>query len=259
MPHSIVKRVWDYSAYSKKFLAFILILLFISSLIQSYIQISGNSLEITFINILVFILLGGYGMTITRDRINHGKRLPKIEIRKILVFGIKSTIVIFAYVYVQGVILDFICSPLHFPAFDLEEMLLEWPHTLHMLYTHNPVNTIIFLVVGAVLFYVFSFFMEIALAKLADTNKILSSFNLISIKGSIDVIGWRNYVKEYTLIILVIVFLSYLMSLEVPFFFIDALKDVFLSFFIFATQFLGIGAIYCRIKDEESRIHVPVE
>jgi hypothetical protein len=73
------------------------------------------------------------------------------------------------------------------------------------------------------------------------------------------VIGWRNYVKEYTLIILVIVFLSYLMSLEVPFFFIDALKDVFLSFFIFATQFLGIGAIYCRIKDEESRIHVPVE
>lgn len=228
-------------------------------MIQSYIQISGNSLEITFINILVFILLGGYGMTITRDRINHGKRLPKIEIRKILVFGIKSTIVIFAYVYVQGVILDFICSPLHFPAFDLEEMLLEWPHTLHMLYTHNPVNTIIFLVVGAVLFYAFSFFMEIALAKLADTNRILSSFNLISIKRSIDVIGWRNYAKEYTLIILVIVFLSYLMSLEVPFFFIDALKDVFLSFFIFATQFLGIGAIYCRIKDEESRIHVPVE
>jgi hypothetical protein len=228
-------------------------------LIQSYIQIRGNSLEITFINILVFILLGGYGMTITRDRINHGKRLPKIEIRKILVFGIKSTIVIFAYVYVQGVILDFICSPLHFPAFDLEEMLLEWPHTLHMLYTHNPVNTIIFLVVGAVLFYAFSFFMEIALAKLADTNRILSSFNLISIKRSIDVIGWRNYAKEYTLIILVIVFLSYLMSLEVPFFFIDALKDVFLSFFIFATQFLGIGAIYCRIKDEESRIHVPVE
>lgn len=259
MPHMILKRVWDYCTYSKKFLAFVLILLFISAFIQNYVQIMGNSLEVTLIDLLVIILLGGYGMTITRDRINHGKRLPKIQIKEILVFGIKSTIVIFIYVYVQGVIVDYICSPLHFPPFDLEDMLLNWSHTLHMLYTHNPINTIIFLVVGAVLFYASSFFMEIALAKLADTNNMWSSFNLISIKRSIDVIGWRNYTKEYTLIILVIVFLSYLMSFEVPFFFIDALKDVFLSFLIFATQYLGIGAIYCNIKDEESRIHVPVD
>ena len=28
---------------------------------------------------------------------------------------------------------------------------------------------------------------------------------------------------------------------------------------IFATQFLGIGAVYCRIKDLESEVEVPAE
>ena len=94
--------------------------------------------------------------------------------------------------------------------------------------------------------------MEIALAKVADTKSIWSALNLVSIKRSIDVIGWRNYAKDYTLIVFVIVFLSHLISYDVPFSFLDSIIDMFLSFFIFATQYLGIGAIYCEIKDLES-------
>ena len=259
MPHVILKRVWDYCAYSKKFLAFIFLLLFISSMLQKYILTVGDVYEIYVLQVLVAISVAGYGMVITRDRINHGKRLPKIEIKDIIVLGIKSVIVITIYLEVQGLILDFVCSPFNFPAFDLEEMLLLWPETIHMIYTHNPVNTIIFLVVGAVLFYVFSFFMEIGLAKLADTNSFLEAFNFPSIKRSIDVIGWRNYAKEYTLIILTIVLLSYLTAFQTSFTFVDSLIDMTLSFFIFATQFLGIGAVYCRIKDLENEENMPAE
>ena len=259
MPHVILKRVWDYCAYSKKFLAFIFILLFISSVFQNYIVSIGDSYEISILNIVVFISVVGYGMVITRDRINHGERLPKIEIREIAVLGIKASLVMVVYILAQGFLLDFICSPLNFPAFDLEDMLLDWVGLIHRLYSHNLIDTIFFLVVGSVLFYVSSFFMEIALARLADTNSILKSFNFLEIKKNIDTIGWINYAKEYTLIIFVIVFLSYLSAFTFPFSFLDSLVDMFLSFLIFATQYLGIGAVYSKIKDIENRVVIPVE
>ena len=259
MPHVILKRVWDYCAYSKKFLAFIFILLFISSVLQNYIVSIGDSLEITILNIVVYISVVGYGMVITRDRINHGERLPKIVIKDIVVLGIKAGLVMAVYLLAQGMVLDFVCSPLDFPAFDLEDMLLNWAESIHMLYSHNPVDTIFFLVVGSVLFYVFSFFMEIALARLADTNSILKAFNFLAIKRNIDTIGWRNYAKEYTLIIVTIVFLSYLTAFTWPFSFLDSLIDMFISFLVFATQYLGIGAVYSKIKDMENNVVIPVE
>ena len=107
--------------------------------------------------------------------------------------------------------------------------------------------------------YVFSFFMETALARLADTNSIRKSFNFLEIKKNIDAIGWRNYAKEYTLIIVTIVFLSYLSAFSLPFSFLDSLVDMFLSFLIFATQYLGIGAVYSKIKDIENRVVIPVD
>jgi len=259
MPHVVLKKVWDYCTYNKKFLAFIFLLLLISSILQNYILTVGDVYEIYALQVLVAISVAGYGMVIARDRINHGKRLPKIEIKDILVLGIKSVIVITIYLNVQGFILDFVCSPFNFPAFDLEEMLLRWPETLHTIYAHNPIHTIIFLVVGAVMFYVFTFFMEIGLAKLADTNSFWQAFNFVSIKRSIDVMGWRNYAKEYTLIVLTIVFLSYLTAFQTSFTFLDSLIGMILSFFIFATQFLGIGAVYCRIKDLENEENMSAE
>lgn len=156
------------------------------------------------------------------------------------------------YLSVQEVILSLACSSLGFPLFDLEEMLLNWSDTIHMLFQHEPINTILFVVFGSILFYITTFFMEIALAKLADTNKILSALDLMSIKRSIDIVGWRNYTKDYTVIVLAIVILSYLISYDIPFTLIDSIIDMFLSFLIFVTQYLGIGAVYCKIKDLES-------
>ena len=229
------------------------------SLLQNYILSWSDSFETNILNMVVFVTVVGYGMVITRDRINHGKRLPKIVVKDIIVFGIEASVVMMIYLIVQGFVLNFVCFPLDFPAFDLEDLLLNWSESIHMFYSHNPIDTMVFLIVGSVLFYVFSFFMEIALARLADTNSILQSFNFLAIKRNIDTIGWKNYVKEYTLIVFSIVFLSYLMLFDLQVTFLDFLVDMFLSFLIFATQYLGIGAIYCRIKDIENRVSIQVE
>ncbi|WP_405305206.1 DUF4013 domain-containing protein [Methanobrevibacter sp.] len=254
MPYRILKSVIDYCIYNKKFFALIVVLLFFSALFQSFVAYSESFLVWILLQTLVFVVVSGYGMLITRSRIRHGVRLPKIEIKKIIVLGIKSSVVMGIYFAVQSLILGFVSAFLNFPAFDLEDMLLEFPETLHMLYSHNPVETIIFVVAGIIIFYITTFFMEIALAKLADTNSFLSAFDLKSIKRSIDVVGWRNYAKEYTMIIFVIVALSYVASQDFPFVFLDLIVSMILSFIIFVTQYFGIGKIYCEIKELESKM-----
>ena len=196
----------------------------------------------------VSILITGYGMTITHDRINNGVRLPKINIKDVIVLGVKSYIVFIVYLFIQGTVLDWISSPFNFPRFELEDMLLDLPNTLNMLISHNHLHAIIFVVVGSILFYITSFFMEIAIARLADTGRILSAFNFSGIKNNIDAIGWDHYTKEYTLIILVIVLFGSLSYVKIPNLILNYIWTIILNFLMFTTQFLGIGAIYSEIK-----------
>lgn len=252
MPHIILKKVWEYCSYNKSYLLFILTLFFISSLIQNYVSTTGDGIQWAIVQMIVFISLVGYGMLITRSRINHGKKLPKIIIKDIITLGIKANIVTIVYMFIQAFILERVCSLMDFPPFDLEHMLSSWRETINMFSHHDPVNAVLFIVLGSILFYTFAFFMEIALAKLADTGSILEAFNLLSIKRSIDIIGWKNYAKEYTTIILAIVILTELICIDLTATFIDSIIDTILSFFVFATQYLGIGAVYCTIKDLES-------
>ena len=155
------------------------------------------------------------------------------------------------YYYTQSLILDLFSYLWDFPEFDLEELLLNIPETYTWIISQDPYNVFIFFIVGGILFYITTFIMEIGLAKLADTGSLRSAFNLKSINESINTYGWKNYVLEYTSILLAIVILSYLGSIEISFFWIDHLIDTFFGFLIFATQYLGIGAVYSRIKDIE--------
>lgn len=243
-----IKSVLDYCTRNKPFL--VPILLFFSVLM--YIQLSYEDLNSTFA-LLVFlgldVIIFGYGMLIARDKMNGGIRLPKIMIKDGLIMGIKSTILLIVFMYVQGIILDFVSSPLNFPEFDLEDMLMDFPETLHTLYSHNPVDTLVFIVLGAILFYITTFFLEIALARLADTGSIKDAFNLMGIKRDIDAIGWKHYAKEYTGIVLTIVIFAYLAYIVIPFDIINYIWDVFLYLLMFATQFFGIGEIYAKVKE----------
>lgn len=251
MPLKKMKKVWDYCTYNKPFFVLVLMLFCGLQYMQDYYTDGGN-IWIWTILLIFSILICGYGMTITRDRINNGIRLPKILIKEVLVLGVKSSIVGIIYLYIQGFVLDWICSPLNFPAFKLEEMLLDLPDTLNLLFSHNPAEAFTFVAVGSVLFYITTFFMEIAIARLADTGSILSAFNLLEIKKNIDTMGWVRYAKDYTLIILAIVIFSYLKHMVFPFDILNYMWTVLLSFFIFATQYLGIGAVYSKIKKKES-------
>lgn len=251
MPVHRMKKVWKYCTYNVPFFILILILFGIPN--HFFTELSdSHRLLLVILGFIVNSLILGYGMTITRDRINDGIRLPKIMIKDVLVLGIKSSIVTFIYFYIQGYVLDFVSSPLDFPVFELEDMLLELPETIHMLFSHNPFDTLFFVVVGAILFYATTFFMEIALARLADTGSIISAFNLLEIKKDIDIAGWKHYAKDYTFMIVAIVLFLSLEYIVFPINILNIVFNILLELLAFVTQFMGIGAIYAEIKAKKS-------
>lgn len=251
MPILKMKAIWDYSTYNKPFFLLIFLLFVILKFVMENYD-DANAPFIFSVAFLLNMLLCGYGMTIARDRMNNGVRLPKIMVKDVLIFGIESTIISLIYIAVQGIILDWICSPLNFPAFDLEEMLTNLPHTIHSLFSHNPVNALTFLVLGGIIFYATSFFMEIALARLADTGSVISAFNVVGIKEDIDAIGKWNYAKEFTIIVLAIALFTALKYIVIPVPILNYIWDVLLAFLIFVTQFWCIGAIYSVVKEKKS-------
>ena len=97
MPIFKMKKVWDYCTSNKAFFLLIFILFIVSNCAQ-YIYVDSNSTILIMGIVLTNVILWGYGMAITRDRINNGVRLPKIMIKDVLVLGIKSFIVFVVYI-----------------------------------------------------------------------------------------------------------------------------------------------------------------
>ncbi|WP_405295854.1 DUF4013 domain-containing protein [Methanobrevibacter sp.] len=249
MPLFMLKDAWKYCMYNKKFFLLLLLFLFVISYIQDAIAPQLDSNSSTIVLVLTLILIMGYGMQITNDRINHGKKLPAINIKKVLFLGTKATIVTLVYYLVQSYILDLVCFPLDFPEFDLSDLLLDLPNTLHMIYSHNPVDTLIFIFTGSIIFYLFSIFYELALALIADDKRLLDAFNLKLLIELIEVIGWKKYIVHCTFIILAIVILGYFQYISFPYWFLTYAFSIFTLFLMWVTQFMGIGAIYSLIKE----------
>ncbi len=91
MPLVKMKKVWTYCTYNKPFFLLILLLYGILNFIQDVYGDTGDGWMLLIL-FAVSILIIGYGMTITHDRINNGVRLPKIMIKEVMVLGVKSYI-----------------------------------------------------------------------------------------------------------------------------------------------------------------------
>lgn len=260
MPLFKLKIVWEYCSYNMPFFAFILILIFALNTIRdlSMDYLYSESLTTVLIGSvfvgIITIFLMGYGISITRDRINHGYRLPKIMLGDVFLLGIKSVFVYGIYFVMQLIILKYTSKIFDFPIFDLEELLLNFQDTAHMFFVNDPLYMLKFLLIGGIVFYITTFFVEIGLARLADTKSLLSAFNLVALYKCIKLVGFRRYILECTSIIVAIIILTYLKSFELPEFWIDQLWSTLLGFLIFATQYMGMGAVYANIKDRELRL-----
>ena len=239
MPNSMLKGSVKYSLGNKWFFIYVLVQFMI---FETITHVVGGLMESTSLIVLLIVL--GYGLKITHDVINGGKSLPKIKLNELINFGLKGTVVYTFYLTIQVSVLGLISILFDFPIFELEEFILNISETIALLHEHNPINFIIFLLLGLITVYVTIFFMEIALAILADGGKLKESFNFSKIRDIISTIGWNHYAIDYTKIVLAVVILISIRDLFDFNVLLSFVVSVITDILAFVVEYRGIGNIY---------------
>ena len=214
MPIAVVKGSIKYCMENKLFFLFVLIIYAMSEYLLDIVHTPISDLT----SMICFILVMGYGLQIIKDVIDGGTRLPKIMPKKVIIFGLKG--------------------------FVIEEFFLEYYNTIRLIFNHDAVSCIIFVISGFVITYVTSFFMELSLARLADGGQLRKSFNFRRIKHAIDVIGWKNYTIGYSKIIFIIIVFSHIEIFFDQFQGFNVVTGVLSLFIIFIIEYRGMGNVY---------------
>lgn len=196
------------------------------------------------IAVIGYVFYVSYGMQFAGELIGGREFLPKFNFKAIPI-GIKALIVLWIYGTLQALILLGISTLFNFPSFEFEKFFLEFSETFHLIFTHSPVNTVLFFALSIVITYIFGFFIEIALAHLVDNGSFADAFNFKLLKHYIDNIGWVEYVKDYTAVVLALLICS---SLEfIPVF--EFLTSSISFLLIFMVEFCAINVIYKKMKN----------
>ena len=245
MPNQILKGTINYCLRNKLYFIFVFVQFLLFECITNTV---GGLLNSTSLIVLFAVL--GYGLKVTQDVMNGGSCLPKINLKEYINFGLKGIIVYTFYLTIQTSILGLISLKLHFPEFDLEELIVHLPETIELFYQHNPINFILFILSGVIIVYMTVFFMEIALARLADGGKLKDAFDFKGIKNTIDIIGWKEYFIDYTKIIASIVILVSINILFINYGAIGIIIAVITDILAFTVEYRGIGNIYREYKEK---------
>lgn len=249
MPWAVVKDSIDYCLTNKEYFFY----LFISFISLELLADLINTPFTDFGSWIFFIMIMGYGVQVIEDSINGGNQLPKANIKKIIIYGVKAAIISLFYYTVQSVLLFLVAYNLDFPMFDLEDFFLNFHETVLLFFNHDLGTFIIFVTLGFIISYVIIFFMEISLARLADGGKLRKSFNFVRIKHAIDIIGWDRYAIRYSKIFMVVIIFSYVEKVVDPYFGINIIVGSIALFLAFLVEFRGMGEIYKLYTDTKEK------
>lgn len=199
--------------------------------------------------LVTLILTTGYGLVVTKDLIDGGSELPKILTWDTLKFGLKGFPVLVVYFSIQTFFMELISAQLNFPTFDLEEMLLNIGDTFKLMFSHDPTSTVLFFAVSFVAFFITVFFMEVALAQLADSGRVRDAFNIPLSMKNIGRIGWIEYAADVIYVTVAVVILSFICDLIDPYPLLNFIGAIVVSVLIFTIQFGAIGITFRDSKD----------
>lgn len=244
MPNKILEGTVRYCLGNKLAFIIVLVQLFLFEYIFGEVGLFMKSSSL-----IVLLIVLGYGLKVTQDVMYGGESLPKISLSEWFNFGVKGIIVYTFYLTIQASFLRVMSLDLNFPKFNLEELLIDIQGTVVLFYKHDPLSFIEFIAFGVIIVYITVFFMEIALARLADGGNLPDAFDFHGIKNVIDVIGWTSYAIDYTKIVLAFVILLSINNLSHLFGEINILVSVITDFMMFIVEYRGIGNIYREYKE----------
>ena len=244
MPNEILKGSVRYCTGNKTFFIYVFVQFLIFECITNKV---GGIMKTTSLIVLLVVL--GYGLKVTQDVINGGTSLPKIKLNELINFGLKGIVIYTFYLTIQASALGLVSLIFRFPEFDLEELILELHETIALFYEHDPISFILFIILGLLIVYGTIFFMEIALAILADGGKLKEAFDFPRIKNTIEIIGWKEYAADYTKIVAAVVILVFINGLFKSYGWISIIVGVITDMLAFTVEYRGIGKIYGEYKE----------
>ena len=244
MPNQMLKGTVKYCTGNKIFFIYVFAQFLLFECITNRV---GGLLKSTSLIVLLVVL--GYGLKVTQDVINGGTSLPKIKLKELVNFGIKGIVVYTFYLTIQASLLGLVSLMMNFPEFDLEEFIVHLHETIALFYEHDPLSFIVFIILGLLIVYGTIFFMEIALAILADGGKLKEAFDFPRIKKTIKIIGWKEYAEDYTKIVASVVILVFINGFFTSYGWISIIIGVITDMLAFTVEYRGIGNIYRGYKE----------
>lgn len=166
-------------------------------------------------------------------------------------YGIGGNIVYTFYLTIQASALGLISLMFNFPEFDIEELILNLHETIKLFFEHDPLTFIIFIILRLLIVYGTIFFMEIALAILADGGNLKDAFDFKRIKNTISTIGWKEYAADYTKIIASVIILVFINGLFKSTGWLSIIIGVITDMLAFLVEYRGIGMIYKEYKEQK--------
>lgn len=228
--------------YATKNKAFFIYTLIIITLLEYTIDFGEGYIFYTAI-IELFVLVG-YGLKVTKDVIDGGDCLPTLTLKELFNFGYKGSIIYVFYIGLQFILIRIICAIFNFPDFDIEDLIVEFHETIHMFLTHDIASFILFVLFGILIVYATMFFTKIALGTLADGGSIKDAFDFSRIRRILDIIGLKEYVIDYSKIILSVVILMFINKIFDSTGILSVIVGIVANFLIFIIEFRGVGLIY---------------
>ena len=184
---------------------------------------------------IYFVIYISYGMQYAGELINGREHLPGFSFKDIprKKKGRQVPLII------MGISILF-----NFPSFEIESFFFEFSETVHLIFTHSPIDSVLFFILSIAVTYIMGFFLEIALANLLDDGKFIDSFNFKLIKHYIDNIGWMEYAKDYTALLLTVLIITGLEFIPVSKFVMFNLSLIL----VFMVEFCAINVIFKKMK-----------
>jgi len=176
---------------------------------------------IAFVIILIlYLIIYGYSLSITKETIAGSEEFPEFEWVKNLIDGIKLFIVSIVYgiipaavtlllAYVTGVFESFSNIMSYTAASygaNMSTAASGTPTVPPELVANLWGSLAIVAIVGIILFILFGLLLNIAIARLAETDSFVAAFSFGEIFDDIGKIGWGDYII-WTILLIIIAFL----------------------------------------------------
>ena len=136
MPLKRLKYTFDYCSANPIGFLIILFLIWSINFMNSYADAHTIKYKLIFypMAFLVTLFMYGYGLAITKDTIRNGEKLPIIKLKQCTVFGIKASIMITLYSFIEGFLLYDLSTRFYLPEFHLKFAASHLIETLKLYY-----------------------------------------------------------------------------------------------------------------------------